>query len=92
MNIVELNGSEFKTRTELHIILKKCLDLPDYYGGNLDALWDCITTDVKLPVKIIWNDFNKSKENLGDYSYSVVKLFRNACTYHKDKFTFILNE
>lgn len=92
MNIIELSGEEFKTKTDFHRILKNRLDLPDYYGANLDALWDCITTDIKLPIKIIWNDFNKSKENLGDYSYSAVKLFRAASVYHKGQFTFIVNE
>ena len=28
---------------EIHEVLKRDLDFPDYYGGNLDALWDCLT-------------------------------------------------
>ena len=31
------------TREALHYILKESLDLPDYYGNNLDALMDCLT-------------------------------------------------
>ncbi|NLW80023.1 MAG: barstar family protein [Ruminococcaceae bacterium] len=27
---------------ELHQVLKKGLGLPDYYGENWDALWDCL--------------------------------------------------
>ena len=28
---------------EIHEVLKRDLEFPDYYGGNLDALWDCLT-------------------------------------------------
>ena len=28
---------------EIHEVLKRDLDFPDDYGGNLDALWDCLT-------------------------------------------------
>ena len=28
---------------EIHAILRKELDFPDYYGCNLDALWDILT-------------------------------------------------
>jgi ribonuclease inhibitor len=92
MNIIELNGEDFKTKADFHKILKERLNLPNYYGSNLDALWDCITTDVKLPLKIIWKDFNKSKENLGDYAYYAVTLFREAAVYHKEDFTFVVKE
>ena len=30
--------SYVRSREELHHLLKKALDLPDYYGMNLDAL------------------------------------------------------
>ena len=38
---MELDGKLIKK--EGHDYLKNALDLPDYYGGNLDALYDCLT-------------------------------------------------
>ena len=32
-----------ETREEIHEILKRELDFPEYYGNNLDALYDCLT-------------------------------------------------
>lgn len=29
----------------MHSEIKNALDFPDYYGGNLDALHDCLTDD-----------------------------------------------
>lgn len=90
INLIELNGNDFKTKREFHEILKTQLELPNYYGYNLDALWDCITTDVNLPIKIIWNNFFKSKEYLGDYCDSAAELLLKACAYHNGEFLFII--
>ena len=35
--------SKVKYYIEIHEVLKRDLDFPDYYGGNTDALWDCLT-------------------------------------------------
>ena len=35
--------SYVRSREELHHLLKKALDLPDYYGMNLDALYDLLS-------------------------------------------------
>ena len=42
MNIVILDGKKIKLKTHDYLIKK--LDLPDYYGRNLDALYDCLTS------------------------------------------------
>ena len=38
-----LDGSRYNRAHQLHSALKRLLDLPDYYGENLDALYDCLT-------------------------------------------------
>ena len=40
--MIILDGSRMTDRESLHGELKKKLRLPDYYGGNLDALNDCL--------------------------------------------------
>jgi ribonuclease inhibitor len=39
----KVDFSEVKHFIEIHEVLKRDLELPDYYGGNTDALWDCLT-------------------------------------------------
>lgn len=41
MKIYELDGKLIAS--EGHKYLKEALDFPDYYGENLDALYDCLT-------------------------------------------------
>lgn len=40
---VELDASRMRERAEAHAYLTQALQLPDYYGKNLDALYDCLT-------------------------------------------------
>lgn len=54
----------------------QALSFPDYYGSNLDALWDCLT-DLTAPTALIWmgwqdfavhhaDDWAKLRHLLGD--------------------------
>jgi ribonuclease inhibitor len=46
--------------------LKKKLGLPDYYGGNLDASWDCLTGWVGLPMTVEWRGYDESRLLVGE--------------------------
>ena len=37
---------------DLYKCIKKGLDLPDFFGENLDALWDCLTGFIGYPCDI----------------------------------------
>ena len=47
--MVILDASKMVSRQEAHRYLKEQLAFPDYYGKNLDALYDCLT-DLGEPV------------------------------------------
>ena len=38
-----IDGSRYASAKELHLALKRMLDLPEYYGCNADALYDCLS-------------------------------------------------
>lgn len=43
METVILDGKKLENASEGHKYLKEMLRLPDYYGENLDALYDVLT-------------------------------------------------
>lgn len=42
-------------RKDLHRALRQALSLPDYYGGNLDALQDMLTGHVERPLMLVFS-------------------------------------
>lgn len=42
MNKIVLDFSKIKSMYNLHAYLKEAFCLPDHYGFNMDALWDCL--------------------------------------------------
>ena len=47
-----IDGSRYATAQELHLALKLMLDLPNYYGCNADALYDCLSERTGKPVNL----------------------------------------
>lgn len=77
MREIFLNGRQMKNKDQLHDYLKEKLELPDYYGKNLDALWDLLTTDDRER-KIIFVYAADFSSNLGDYGHSLLALLKEA--------------
>lgn len=51
MQTIYLEARDFHSAQDVHAALKLLLDLPDYYGGNADALHDCLSERV-TPVNV----------------------------------------
>ncbi len=90
MKKVFINGIEISSQDSLHEILKVELELPDYYGKNLDALYDCLTGWVDLPLIIEWNKYSESKRYLGDYADKVLATLKDV-EDELDNFKVIIN-
>ena len=48
---IHLNGNDITNREQLHDALSEALELPEWYGRSLDALYDCLT-DLSVPTTI----------------------------------------
>ena len=75
-----LDFSKCKYLGEIHEILKKELELPEWYGANLDALWDSITGIMYVPanIKIIYKPETKASQKLSDEVEQIISLFLEA--------------
>lgn len=69
--MIILDGSKMDSRAGVHAELKAKLDLPDYYGNNLDALNDCLGELRERPLVVVEaaNDFLQ-----GDAGYACALL------------------
>lgn len=74
--IIELDGNELTTKKKFHDFLKQNISLPDYYGNNLDALWDLLCSYSEKLHIVLYNKTQMLK-NLGVYGNSIIELFED---------------
>jgi ribonuclease inhibitor len=70
---VEIDGASIRTESDLHRLLSAELDFGPYYGENLSALWDRLSTDVERPVELVWKDSEESRKSLGDATFGKIR-------------------
>ncbi|CCU59153.1 hypothetical protein EH11_01675 [Bacillus subtilis] len=85
-----IDGRDFENIEVLHDVLKDKLDFPNYYGRNLDALWDCLTGWVDLPLTLVLINFEFSKKFLGSYADDVLEVLLEAQEELEDEFKIII--
>ncbi len=77
MKVIQINAAEFSTPQEVQEYLMEALSFPDYYGGNLDSLYDGLT-EVDEKIKIIVSNKIADEENLGEYGERLLAVFETA--------------
>lgn len=58
---IVVDTGDVRDSASIHRAFQNALSFPDYYGANLDAFHDCITSDVELPVEVIWTGIEQSE-------------------------------
>jgi ribonuclease inhibitor len=72
-----LSGKAIRNLQEFYDEIARKLPFPDYFGRNLDALWDVLTTDIEGPVELVWEDSAASKKSMGKAFDKVSSLLRD---------------
>ncbi|EKY3243179.1 MULTISPECIES: barstar family protein [Cronobacter] len=78
MNEIILDGKRIQNESDFHSVMSELLDFGPYYGRNLDALWDRLSTDIERPVKIIWLHSELSRKNLGESFDRIIQIFERT--------------
>ncbi|MFC9708843.1 barstar family protein [Paenibacillus sp. NPDC056933] len=89
MKTIVIHGKDIHGQEELHDVLQERLELGPSYGRNLDALWDCLTGFVSMPLTIQWIDFDTSRKYLGEYADRLLDVMQEA-EEELEEFTFDL--
>jgi len=84
MREVVFDSSHVERLDQLHSELSRSLDFPDYYGANLDALYDCLSGDIALPLRIIWKNYNITRLKLGKDAEKVLKVMKDFAKEEPD--------
>lgn len=77
MKTVILDGERISTMADVHDLFSKELEFPQFYGRNLDALYDCLT-DVGDEAEIKIRNFEKLQYELGKYADIIIRVLKDA--------------
>ena len=78
---------EVKYYMEIHEVLKRDLDFPDYYGGDLDALWDCLTDMLGGINYIEIYGFDVIKKKYPEESKEIYAILQETKHAYNDKYS-----
>ena len=81
MQTVTLYGAEITGRAALHAAIARQLDVPDWYGANLDALHDLLT-ERRPALRVVVLGREALRESLGeDYYLRFLRALYDARVY-----------
>ena len=71
-----LDGKKMVFREETHQYLKETFGFPDYYGKNLDALYDCLTEQKDLEIEVQYKE--EMLAALGKYGEKLLQVLEDV--------------
>ena len=78
MKQIILDGNILADAAKVHDYLMKMLDFPEYYGANLDALYDCLS-EIGEDTHLQLHNWHHIEFHLKDYSGKALYVFHCAC-------------
>lgn len=77
MKTIIIDFSDINDIAEVHLMLKEKFNFPEWYGENLDALWDMLTGYIE-PCIVEFKGFETVSEDIRDYLQDVLGIFLEA--------------
>ncbi len=85
MTTTTINFERIGTIDDFYKLLKQELPLPEYFGDNLDALWDVLTGDIDLPAQIQFTNMTLNQLEQFD---KLIMVFEDAAAELGEDFIF----
>ena len=76
-----IDCTQIRTREDLHRLFREQLSFPQWYGCNLDALYDCLT-EISGKVRLL--DWETAEAQLGPYGEKAKKVIAAAALHNRD--------
>ncbi len=77
MQEIELDITAFEEKISLHRYLKERMGFPFYYGGNLDALYDELSS-LTEPTHVTLIYASAPKGTMAEYTPRILRVFQDA--------------
>ena len=77
MRKIILDIEKMRSLPMLHKYLHTALALPEYYGANLDALYDCLT-EIAEPTELVVPQQVAAEASLGWYGQQFLQVLEDA--------------
>ena len=77
MRKITLDIEKMRSLPMLHKYLHTALALPEYYGANLDALYDCLT-EIAEPIELVVPKQVADEAYLGWYGQQFLQMLQDA--------------
>ena len=77
MKYITLDFTGINTLWELHEYFKTVFQLPDQYGRNMDALWDCLYYSFEFPTTIKLINTSAIPNEMHEEVEIMLELFRD---------------
>lgn len=74
-----LDGRLLTTRSQIHQALARQLEFPAWYGANLDALHDCLTSS-REEIRLVLAHPELLEKNFGSWLNALRRMLRDACS------------
>ena len=81
--VLDLTGCKYVR--QIHRVIKETFDFPDFYGGNFDAMWDCMRDyceDMDVSIK----GLSTLPKEFDDFSKTMLEIFEMVSK--ENNFTF----
>ena len=82
-----LNFTDITHYLEIHEIIQRDLDFPDYYGKNLDALWDCLTDQLLSGITNIEIYGIEKLVSFNNYHERLIRVFHDVKHAYNNKYS-----
>ena len=75
---VFIDGLKIASEMDFHREVAKAMRFLEYYGNNLDALWDVLSGDLPEQTTLVWCNAARSRTMLGPRFEAIVSVLKQA--------------
>ena len=76
--LIELDGLSISSEQDFHKRIASAFSVAQYYGNNLNALCDLLSTDVERPIEIVWKNSKESEQSMGETFKKIISIFERT--------------